>query len=135
MNKEVSFKESRIVGTTILLLGTGFLMSWVPDGNYMLLMFNFLLEFIAGCLFYSFCIVFVLLFLIVTLPYVYSRKIAYVVQKPSKSKIGKIYLIYLGFLLSFGGSAYMGSLYTSNADAITLALFTFLGALFLLFLA
>src|SRR5699024_3169257 len=48
MNKEVSFKESRIVGTTILLLGTGFLMSWVSDGNYMLL--------IVECLFYKYCI-------------------------------------------------------------------------------
>src|SRR5699024_12199164 len=64
----------------------------------------------------------VMLIIMVTLPYVYARKIEYGVQKPSKSKIGKRYLIYLGILLSFEETAYICTLYTSNANAITLAL-------------
>ncbi|MFB4169306.1 hypothetical protein [Virgibacillus sp. JSM 102003] len=176
MNKEVSFKESRIVGTTILLLGMGFLMSWIPKGNLLVLMVNLLLAFIAGFLFFyfwkttkhkskryfsllsfvmvnvmaiqftipllriyfltlTFWIGIVMLIIMVTMPYIYARKIAYGIQKPGKSKLGKIYLVYLGLLFPFGGSAYMNSLYTSNTDAIVVALLSFLVALFFLFVS
>ncbi|MFB4169295.1 hypothetical protein [Virgibacillus sp. JSM 102003] len=171
MSKEVSFKESRIVGTTILLLGMGFLASVVPKINLVVMMLNLLLALIGGFLFYyfwkitkhnskryfsllsfvmlnvmaiqfaipllriyfltlTFWIGVTMLIIMVTLPYIYARKIAYGIQKPGKSKLGKIYLVYLGLLFPFGGSAYMNSLYTSNTDAIVVALFTFLVSLF-----
>ncbi|WP_164668248.1 hypothetical protein [Virgibacillus doumboii] len=176
MNKEVSFKDSRIVGTTFLLFLMGFLMSWVPKGSFPVLMFNFSLAIIGGFLFYyfwkttkhksvryfsllsfvminvmaiqfsipllriyyltlTFWIGVVMLIIMITLPYIYARKIAYGVQKPSKSKMGKIYLVYLALVFPFGGSAYMNALYTSNPDAIALALLSFLVALLFLFLA
>lgn len=54
MSKEVSFKESRIIGTTILLLFFGFALSAVPKGNLVLLGFNLLLALFSGFLFYYF---------------------------------------------------------------------------------
>lgn len=176
MKKEVAFKESRIVGTTILLLGTGFLMSVVPEGNLPLLLFNTLLALLAGALFYyfwkttkheskryfsllsfvmlnvmaihfaipllriyfltiTFWIGIVMLAVMVILPYLYSREIAFGIQKPNKSKLGKIYLIYAVLVIIFGATAFMGSLYTSNPDAIVLAFFTFLLALLFLFIS
>lgn len=54
MSKEVSKKESRMVGTTVLLVGTGFLMSNVPSGNLPLLAFNLSLALISYALFYYF---------------------------------------------------------------------------------
>src|SRR5699024_2654979 len=77
----------------------------------------------------------VMLVIMVILPYIYSREIAVGVQKPYKSKLGKIYVIYLVLVFTFGGSAYMNSLYTSNPDAITIAVVTFLLAILFLFLA
>lgn len=176
MKKEVAFKESRIVGTTILLLGTGFLMSVVPEGNLPLLLFNTLLALLAGALFYyfwkttkheskryfsllsfvmlnvmaihfaipllriyfltiTFWIGIVMLAVMVILPYLYSREIAFGIQKPNKSKLGKIYLIYAVLVIIFGATAFMGSLYTSNPNAIVLAFFTFLLALLFLFIS
>lgn len=176
MRKEVSFKESRIVGTTILLLGMGFLASVVPKINLVVMMFNLLLALIGGFLFYyfwkttkhkskryysllsfvmvnvmaiqfaipllriyfltlTFWIGIVMIIIMITLPYLYSREIAFGVQKPGKSKLGKIYLIYLAMLFPFGGTAFMSSLYTSNPDAIVIAVITFLIALLFLFLA
>ncbi|MGP4108982.1 hypothetical protein [Virgibacillus sp. L01] len=176
MGKQVTYKESRIVGTTILLLITGFLMSWVPKGNFVLLMINLLLALIAGVLFYyfwkttkhdskryfsllsfvmlnvmaihsaipllriyyltlTFWIGIIMLTIMVILPYLYSREIAFGIQKPYKSKLGKVYSIYAALIIIFGITAFTGSLYTSNTDAIVLALFAFLLALLFFFIS
>ncbi|UOQ49734.1 hypothetical protein MUN88_06550 [Gracilibacillus caseinilyticus] len=176
MNKEVTFKESRIIGTTILLLGIGFLASVIPEGNIPLLLFNIVLAFISSALFYyfwkttkhqskryfsllsfvmvnvlaiylsipllrmyfltvTFWIGIVMLLIMVTLPYFYSREIALGVQKPAKSKLGKIYSVYTVLVIGFGATAFMGSLATSNPDAIVLAVLAFLLAILFFFVA
>lgn len=176
MKKEVPYKESRIIGTTILLLITGFLFSWIPDISIKLLVFNLSIALFSGCLFYyfwkitkhnskryysllsfvmlnvmsihfaipllriyfltlTFWIGVVMLIIMITLPYLYSREIAVGVQKPYKSKMGMIYLIYSALIITFGATAYSNSLYTFNPDAFTLALLGFLIAILFLFIS
>ncbi|WP_156289397.1 hypothetical protein [Oceanobacillus salinisoli] len=175
MKKEVTFKESRIIGTTILLLGTGFLTSAIPKGSIPLFLFNSLLALIAGALFYyfwkttkhnskryfsllsfvmlntasihlaipllriyylttTFWVGVIMLTIMLILPYIFSREIAFGIQQPSKSKLGKIYSIYVVLIIGFGTVAYIGSLSIST-DMIVLAIFAFLLALFCLFIA
>ncbi|MFC4388024.1 hypothetical protein ACFOZ1_09415 [Gracilibacillus marinus] len=174
--KEVTFKESRIIATTLLLVGMGFLMSVIPEGNLYLFLFNLFLAIIACVLFYTFwrklkfqskryfsllsyvmintmAIYFAIpllrlyfltftfwfgigmLLIMIILPYLYAKEIAFGVQKPYKSKLGKIFLIYTVLVMVFGISAYMGSLYHANADALVLAVVAFLMSLLFFFLA
>lgn len=77
----------------------------------------------------------IMLILMNTLPYIYSRKIALGIQKPTKSKMGIIYVIYLAFIFLFGGTAYANALYTSNTDAIVLAVISFLFSIFFFFVS
>ncbi|RCW65839.1 hypothetical protein [Saliterribacillus persicus] len=176
MNKTVSFKESRIIGTSLLLFGMGFLMSVVPDISTPLILFNFVLAAIATVLFYVFWkkyrhqskryfsllsyvmiietgifasipllrvydsgFVFwfgiVMLITMVLLPYLFAKEIAFGIQKPAKSKLGKIYLIFALLIIGFGSSVYTVSLSTSDPDANVIAIFAFLCALLLFFIA
>ncbi|PAV27843.1 hypothetical protein CIL05_20050 [Virgibacillus profundi] len=176
MKKEVTFKESRIIGTTILLIGMGFLMSFVPEGNVLLLLFNSILALVSCLLFYlfwkktrhnskryfsllsyvmvntlsiyfaipllriyfltiTFWIGIIMLIVMVILPYLYSREIAFGVQKPSKSKLGRIYFVFAILIIAFGSTVFMGSLYTSNPDAIVFAVLGFVMALLFLFIS
>ncbi|MFC4388025.1 hypothetical protein ACFOZ1_09420 [Gracilibacillus marinus] len=174
--KEVTFKESRIIATTLLLVGMGFLASVVPEVNLNLFLFNLFLAIIAFVLFYTFwrklkfqskryysllsyvmtntlAIYFAIpllrlyfltftfwfgigmLLIMIIVPYLYAKEIAFGVQKPYKSKLGKIFLIYTVLVMVFGISAYMGSLYHANADALVVAVVVFLLSLMFFFLA
>lgn len=176
MSEEVTFKNSRIIQTTLLLLLVGFLYSFIPEENLVILIFNISLSLISGGLFFlfwratkdrskryfsllsyvminvvaiyfaipllriyfltlTFWIGVVMLIIMNTLPYVYSRKIALAVQNPMKSKLGIIYVVYLALILIFGGSAYTNALYTSHADAIVISTVSFLFSIFLFFLS
>ncbi|RCW65837.1 hypothetical protein [Saliterribacillus persicus] len=176
MNKTVSFKESRIISTSVLLFGMGFLMSVIPDFNTPLMLFNFVLAGIATVLFYVFWkkhqhqskryfsllsyvmiiglgvfaaipllrvfyleLVFwfgvVMLAIMVLLPYLFAKEIAFGIQKPAKSKLGKVYLIFALLIIGFGATVYSHSLFTSNPEANVIAIFAFLLALLLFFTA
>ncbi|BAC15249.1 hypothetical protein ACFQ4N_15760 [Oceanobacillus iheyensis] len=76
-----------------------------------------------------------MLIIMMTVPYFTSRKIAISIQKPGKSKLGKLYLLYVALVFLFGGSAYTNSIYTSNPDAIVIAVLGLLFSLLFLFVA
>ncbi len=176
MNKTVSFKESRIIGTSLLLFGLGFLGSVVPVISKSVILFNFVLAAIATVLFYVFWkkhqhqskryfsllsyvmvielgifmaipllrvyylefvfwIGVVMLVVMVLLPYLFTKEIAFGIQKPAKSKLGKIYLIFALLIIGFGSSIYTHSLSTSNPQANVIAILLSLFALSLFFLA
>ena len=84
---------------------------------------------------FTFWIGVVMLIIMNTLPYFYSRKIALGIQKPTKSELGKIYVIYLALIFLFGGTAYANALYTSSTDAVVLAVITFLFSIFFFFVS
>lgn len=76
-----------------------------------------------------------MLIIMIILPHLFSRKVAYSIQKPYKSKLGKIYSIYGVLVLLFGGIAYSDALRTSNPDAFVIAIFSFLLAILFLFIS
>lgn len=84
---------------------------------------------------WTFWIGIILLIVMVTLPYFYSAEIAVGVQKPFKSKMGKIYLIYTSLVIFFGVTAYSNALYIANTNGLTVAFFVFLLALLFLFIS
>lgn len=176
MNNKVTFQESRIIKTTILLFVIGGMISIIPEGNPILLIVNLSLALIAGVLFYIFwkklkhhskryysllsfvminviAIYFampllriyflttafwtgvVILLVMNILPYLYSREIAFGIQKPNKSKLGKIYTVYTILILFFGSTAYSNGLYTQHTDALTIAVITFLFSILFFFIS
>jgi len=176
MNHKVTFQESRMIKTTILLFVTGGLFSIIPEGDPIFLIFNLSLSLIAGVLFYvfwkklkhhrkryysllsfvminviaiyfampllriyfltiTFWIGVVVLLIMNILPYLYSREIAFGIQKPNKSKLGKIYTIYTILILFFGSIAYSNGLVTQQADALTIAIITFLFSILFFFIS
>ncbi|MRG87382.1 hypothetical protein [Salinibacillus xinjiangensis] len=173
MNKYVPFKQSRIIPTSILLFMMGFLVSFLPEENWTLLWFNFLLAALCSVIFFilwrlhrgrskryfsllsyimlnaltvyfsipifrliygtiAFWVCVVILATMIFLPYLYAEEMAVGINQPQKSKLGKIYTIFAPLLIIFGGFIYMGSLSTSNPDALFIAIFLFLGAVLFL---
>lgn len=65
----------------------------------------------------------------------FSEHIAISVTKPTKTKIGKIYIVYAPLVLIFGGILFSRALSTSNPDALPIAIFGFLLAILFLFIA
>ncbi|HLR71994.1 MAG TPA: hypothetical protein VK085_11285 [Pseudogracilibacillus sp.] len=176
MNNEVTFQESRIFKTTILLFVAGGIFSIIPEGDAIFLIINLALSLIAGVLFYTFwkrlkhhrkryysLLSFVMInvlaiyfampllriyFLTTTfwigaiillvmniLPYLYSREIAFGIQKPNKSKLGKIYTIYTILILFFGSIAYSNGLVNQYTDALTIAIITFFISILFFFIS
>jgi len=176
MNHKVTFQESRMIKTTILLFVIGGIISIIPEGDPIFLIFNLSLSLIAGVLFYVFwkklkhhkkryysLLSFVMInviaiyfampllriyFLTITfwigvvvllvmniLPYLYSREIAFGIQKPNKSKLGKLYIIYTILILFFGSIAYSNGLVTQHTDALTVAVITFLISILFFFIS
>jgi|SRR5690625_1154241 len=176
MNHKVTFQESRMIKTTILLFVIGGIISIIPEGDPIFLIFNLSLSLIAGVLFYVFwkklkhhkkryysLLSFVMInviaiyfampllriyFLTITfwigvvvllvmniLPYLYSQEIAFGIQKPNKSKLGKLYIIYTILILFFGSIAYSNGLVTQHTDALTVAVITFLISILFFFIS
>ncbi|WP_099156734.1 hypothetical protein [Virgibacillus ndiopensis] len=67
-------------------------------------------------------------------PYFYSENIAFGVTNPSKSKIGKVYIIYAPLVIVLGGIIYKAALLTQNPDAFGFSVFLYLLAILFLFL-
>ncbi|UOQ83629.1 hypothetical protein [Gracilibacillus salinarum] len=59
-----------------------------------------------------------MLLLMVTIPYIFSRKIVFGIQKPNKSKLGKIYLLFVFLFLAFGSVMYTNSVYYDGQNAM-----------------
>lgn len=77
----------------------------------------------------------VILLVMNILPYLYSREIAFGIQKPNKSKLGKIYTIYTILVLFFGSITYSNGLYTQHTDVLTIAIITFLFSILFFFIS
>ncbi|OIU72681.1 hypothetical protein [Rossellomorea aquimaris] len=177
MAKEVvSFKKSRIVQTTFLLLLMGFLCSFVPEENWILLGFNVVLSLTIGFVFFllwrynrqnskryfsllsyfmlvalsvffsiplfrvfadSFIFWIALFFLIAmaAIPYFISERIARGVQNPTKSALGRVYMITVPLIIGFGTILFLNANLSANPDAFTISIFLFFGAVFFLFIA
>lgn len=69
------------------------------------------------------------------LPHIFREEIAYGVQKPGKSKLGKIYLIYTFLVLTIGGMLYKSNLVAQTVAALQISIILFFLAMLLLFLA
>ncbi len=69
------------------------------------------------------------------LPTFFAKEIAFGIKKPSKSKLGKIYLIFTLLIIGFGSLVYAHSLSTSNPQANAIAILLSLFSLSLFFLA
>lgn len=69
------------------------------------------------------------------LPYFFSRAIAFGVQRPNKSILGKIYIVYAFLIMLFGSIIYSNSLYTQYTDAFLLAVILFLFSILFFFLS
>jgi len=176
MSKKVTFKESRVITTTILLFVTGAMFSIIPEGNPLFFIVNLSLAIIAGLLFYVFWrrlkhtsiryfsllsfvminvfaiyfampllrlfyptfIFWIGIFILMVmniLPYLFSKTIAYGVQKPNKSILGRIYIVYAILIMLFGSVIYSNSLYTQHTDAFALAIVLFLFSILFFFLS
>ncbi|MEI5907456.1 hypothetical protein WAK64_10345 [Bacillus spongiae] len=174
--KIVTFKESRIIQTTFLLILMGFLTSFVPEENWMLLTFNMILALIGGLIFtmlwrrnrrhsvryfsllsyvmivtlsfyfaiplfrvfagtFIFWLGLLLIIVMSIFPYIYSEKIAIGVQNPSKTGLGKVYLLFSSLIIGFGTILFFNANLSSNPDAFTVAIFSFMLALLFLFIA
>ncbi|PKR77945.1 hypothetical protein CEY16_08450 [Halalkalibacillus sediminis] len=69
------------------------------------------------------------------LPYLFNEEIAFGAQKPYKSKLGKIYLVYSMLFILFAGSVFSSSLFTQNPYPLIGSLIAFFAALLFFFLA
>ncbi|UOQ49732.1 hypothetical protein MUN88_06540 [Gracilibacillus caseinilyticus] len=175
MTKEVTSKENRIIGTTIMLFIIGFFTGSMPEISILLIIFNCSLAILSGLVFLniwkktkhdskryfslfsyvmfnciaiyfaipflrlnfltiSFWLGIIMLLLMVTLPYIYSREILFGVKKPNRSKLGKIYLIFSILVVVFGSSLFRDSMY-SDGNPMGVSIYTFMAACILLFLA
>jgi hypothetical protein len=175
-NKTVTFKESRIIPTTFLLIMVGFIYSFIPNENWLLLRVNMG---VAGLCFVIFTILWrynrnhskryfsllsyamlitlslyftipllrvffgsflfwltlLLLAACTLIPYFFSESIAKGVQNPSKSKMGKVYLIMSMLIVAFGTILLFYVNLQGSQDAFVVALFSFGLAVLFLFIA
>ncbi|MFD2045544.1 hypothetical protein ACFSTA_17815 [Ornithinibacillus salinisoli] len=174
--EKIPFRESRIHLSTTLFLLIGFLISFVPSENWLLMTCNVLIALLGGVVlfffwrihqyyrakYYSivtyvmlntlaiyfsipiirmtygtvgFWICIVLLTFLVLFPYIFSELAAGTILKPSESKLGTFFLIYIVAVVLFGSILYANFQGNDNPNAFALAIFSFLLAIFFFVLA
>ncbi|UOQ49731.1 hypothetical protein MUN88_06535 [Gracilibacillus caseinilyticus] len=83
----------------------------------------------------SFWVGIIILLLMVTLPYIFSREIVFGIKNANKSKLGKIYLIFSILMIALGTVLYSDSIYSDDINATGASIYSFLAALLFLFSA
>ncbi|MBN8194430.1 hypothetical protein JI667_20065 [Bacillus sp. NTK074B] len=69
------------------------------------------------------------------LPYIYSERIAIGVQNPSRTGLGKLYLLISALIIGYGTILFLNANLTANPDAFTISIFCFMLSLLFLFIA
>ncbi|GEN44516.1 hypothetical protein [Alkalibacillus haloalkaliphilus] len=91
------------------------------------------LVFIYGSI--SFWVGVLLVISMLLVPYLFSEEIALSVNKPYKTRLGRVYIILSSMLLIFGSGVYADSLYSQTTDLLQASLYTFLFSLCCWFVA